>query len=900
MISGKRPVPRLLLPSPESDYILVEETQTGPSPEQLFPPDFEEIIGDAAIKYISDINAQSRFRGGQAVLPLTVDGRKRATGIIFDALRLNPETKGLTVIPSKPKELQRAIKTGLELRREEMATGQSLIAQLKQIGKTGGGKPVFFDLGLDKELIDAATEETFRYPIIPQPENARKLMAMVPARRQAVGQMAVTAATGYMAENQGALSEAIPVDEFIALNLGLVSDLLITADKQAPVDRGEFAAGAIGLIKKGEKLNPTFIEPPDLKLVIKAFSDPKIVSETPAIAAKTAAELLAHSPELIPTGMAALKAFGGQIYEAVNLAQKAAFSRKDDRITLLTINADIFKILPTTSMLDSGVLITKADLLSRANRDTHHLWENAIEIAAGPNRSVLIPSPEKLVAARAFLSSIKTPDGRLNDSQERLWRAINAWRKYTLEKSTLPGKIKKLDVRIKEMDKSSGGKYSSSVEIQDLHPIQLDKMILAKSGEISALTGKINRANTVLKNHRELSTVAGSTAPGQFGLRFLVYRQKQAARRQEAFEKEENTALSPEHPFLFTDFAASEETPAEELIRIRDYLDELEADKTKPLPQKFMADHLALYNYLRLGQKRLLPGKHGRNQFDKVNTGMSILLNAKGDDIGQNFWRSWFIGEAKKREHALVTRLERIEGYQADRAEMKVIREALASDSRIITDTAGRLTESKRSVPLDRWIKMQAVPPDFLKKLKGAGKNDQSPESKQLQQAQDLVTSYRDAKGRGVQMRIPQSNQIDKALNDKLRAAKNYKASKIATMAIINQLKLVRKDNNPLVPLDISERATLGELIEATSLRIAVARATRESDELVADRELAKQRIAELKEFRTLKEKAVSIDQLIFQRDARERELKMADSKLLTTMEALNLAAEPEMIPKSK
>ncbi len=67
---------------------------------------------------------------------------------------------------------------------------------------------------------------------------------------------------------------------------------------------------------------------------------------------------------------------------------------------------------------------------------------------------------------------------------------------------------------------------------------------------------------------------------------------------------------------------------------------------------------------------------------------------------------------------------------------------------------------------------------------------------------------------------------------------------------------------------------------------------------MVTDRELARQRIAELKKLRTLKEKAVSVDQLKFQRDARMRELKTADYRLIETMEALHLAAEPEMIPK--
>ena len=240
-----------------------------------------------------------------------------------------------------------------------------------------------------------------------------------------------------------------------------------------------------------------------------------------------------------------------------------------------------------------------------------------------------------------------------------------------------------------------------------------------------------------------------------------------------------------------------------------------------------MTDRQALWHFLRLWQKRLPPGKHGKDRFDKVNTGISILLNAKGDAIDRDFWRLWFIDEAKKRENALVAQLEQTQRYHDDKVELDLIRDALSSkDPNLITKTAEQLSESQHSIPLDSWIKMQSVPLDFLKKLKGAGKNDQSPESIQLKQAQELVKWYRDAKGR-IQMRIPQPDQIDKALDDRLRAAENYKASKIATMAIINQLKLVWKDNNPLVPLNVSGGATLSELIEATSLRIAIARAAR-------------------------------------------------------------------------
>ena len=896
--------PQLLLPSPERDYTLVEETQTEPSPEQFI----EEVVVAAALNYTTRLNDKNRLRGGQAVLKLTTEDQKIAVGVILDAIRLaqTPKSpKAKPFFPAKPRDLRRTIKTGLELREKERLTAKQLVDGLKQVATTGGKKSGFYDLGLNEGLVRAAGQELSNYSVTPQPVNARKLMAMVPARRQAVKQMSVTAAAAYMAENQGDLSEAMSVDEFIALNLGFVGELLDTEGKQAPVDRGAIVATASG--KKGKGVNPTFLEPSDLKPMTVAFSNPKIVREIPGLAAQVAGKLLAHSPELIPTGTAAMKTFGGQIRQAVILAEKAKFSRENDEIAYLTARAEIFGILPIRPMLGSEALILRVDYLSTAKPDTHHLWGDAIKMTAGPGKMVLIPTPEKLVAAKALLSSIQTSDDSLNGDRERLLQAIKAWRSHKTAKITLPGKIKKLEGRIKELGKLSKWKSPLPAEVQDLHPIQLETAILAQSGQISALTRRINSDNAILSTHRQLSIVSESTAPDQFAIRFLQFRQMQAGRRREAVERKKDPNFGPEPTYSLTDFPrhpfeiktdAAPETPAEELARIRGYLAELNADKAKPLPSEFLADRQALWHFLRLWQKRLPLDKHGKHRFDRVTTGINILSSAKDDDIGRTFWRPWFIDEVKKRENALVTQSEQAQRYHDDKAELDLIRDALSSkDPNLITKTAGQLAEGQHSVPFNHWIKMQSVPLDFLKKLKGAGKNDQSPESIQLKQAQELVKLFRSAQGR-VQMRIPHPDRVDKALDDKLRAAQNYKASKIATIATINQLMFARKNHNPLVPLDIAERATLGELITATNLRIEVARAAQELNGLLADRELAKQRIAELKEFRTLKERTVSIDQLKFQRDARMRELKTADSRLVETMEALHLAADPEMIPK--
>lgn len=912
MTSIVRPVskPPLLLPSPEGEPVSTQTPGAELQGPLFIPAQFEEIVATAVLDYAAGVNAKNRSRGGQAVLKLNPEGQKLAAGVIFDAIQLAKEKAGQSVLPTKPTELQRLIKTGLKLRETERLAAQQLINELKRVSATGAKKPIFYDLGLDKELVEAAKQDAFNYPIIPQPENARQLMAMVPARRLAVKQMAVIAAVTDMADRQEGLSDSMPAAQFITANLEIIDDLLDQPGKQAPVDRGALIAERVGQ-KKGKGLNPTYLEPKDLQLVIKTFDKPPDEAATEGLTTALASRLLTHSPELIPTGTAALQAFSGQISQAVILEEKAKLSRGEDEIAYLTARAEIFGILPIRPMLGSEALILRADYLTTAKPDTHHLWGDAIKMTAGPGRMTLIPTPEKLVAAKALLSSIQTSDDRFNDDRERLFQAVKAWRAYKNKKLTLPEKIKKLDKRIEGLGRLSRKKFSIPDEVKNLHPLQLDNKIFGISGAVSTLTRRINQANVTLATHKQLSTVAESAAPAQFASRYLAYRQKQAWLRTEAFEREagENPTFGQESPFLLTDFprrlstSAAEsvpETAAEELIRITGYLDELVADKTKPLPEIYLGDLTALYNYFRLCQKKLIPVKGSQSLFQKMSTGMSILINAKSDNIGTTFWRSWFIREANKRKGVLEARLKRAERYHADRAELKDIGDALAGkDFELMKETAQRLSGGQRSATLTNWIKMQAAPPDFLKRLKVSGQNNESPESKQLKDAEVLVKLYRDAKSR-VQMRIPGPNRINETIENKLRAAENYKSAKIATIETMGQLKLIWKRKNPLVPLDISQGATLAELVEATASRIAVARATMELDGLVADRETARQEIAELKKLRSLKQKAVSVDRLKFQREARMKELKMADTILVETMQALNWAADPEMIPKSK
>ncbi|GEM_PF-4948181 len=888
---------RLFLPSPEADSI--------PGEQLFIPADFAEIVAAAAFDYAAKLNAKNRSRGGQAVLQLNPTDQNIAVGVIIDAIKLAQTTEGQTVLPAKPKELRRTIKTGLELRETERLTAKQLVDELKQSASTGGEETGFYNLGLDEKLVWAAKQELSNYSVTPRPANARKLMAMVPARRQAVGQMAVTAATIYMAEHQEGLSDVMPTDEFIELNLGLVHDLLDTVGKQAPVDRGAIIAAAIPLTKKRVKLNPTFLEPDDIELMVKTFGDPKITRGLPALAAQTAEKLLSsNSPELIPTGTDALVTFSLQIIEAVRLSQKIGAIQSKDPIASLAARSKIFEILPTRPMLGSGTLITKAELLSTANPDTHHLWENAIKIPAGPNKSALIPTPEKLLAAKMFLGSGRTFDELLNFDRERLQRGIEAWRQYTLEKAALPEKIAVLNKRIKEIGKPAKTESPFPPDaIIKLFPQQLDTAILRQSGGVSVLTRRIRHDQAVLSHHRQLSLVAKNVdSPFKFAWQYLKYRQGKLIQKHGAIESEgeEDQIFGRGSFFILTDFPrrslegadSTAETPEEELMRIKGYIAELDADETKSLPEIFISDRLALWNYLRIWQKKLPLHEKGQHRFLQLSSAMNILNKPENDGSGRNFLRSWFISEAEKRKLSLTASLERIKDFRKNKAEMDVILDALTGkDPDLIIKTVRKLTAGQHAVSLDRWISMQVVPPDFLK----------SPSLQLLDQAQAVVESYRRTKGR-VRMTIPHPDLMAETLESKHRAAQNYKRiiSKTASSEAINQLLLAWKSRNPLVPLNISEGAKLDELIDATVSRIAVARATWELNESVAKREIARKNLDELKGLKTTGEKIISDKQLEARRNAMVRNLETADSRFVETMRALHLAAEPEMIPKSK
>ena len=563
---------RLLLPSPEAGSI---------PEEQLFiPAGFEEIVATAAFNYAAKLNAQNRSRGGRTILQLNPADQNIAVGIILDAIKLTQIAESQTVLPAKPRELRRTIKTGLELRETERLAAKQLIDELKQPASTGGGETGFYNLGLDENLVRTAKQELSNYPVTPRPANARKLMAMVPARRQAVGQMAIIAATAYMAKHQESLSGVMSTDEFFARNLRFVHDLLDTTGKQAPVDRGAIVAAAIPLTKKGLKLNPTFLEPDDLELTVKTFSNPKITNELPGLAAQTAAKLLIHSPELVPTGTDALETFSLQVLEAVRLSLKIRASQSKDPIASLAARNRILEILPTRPMLGSEALIIRAELLPTAKPNTHHLWENAISIPAGPDKPVLIPTPEKLLAAKTFLGSGRTFDELLNFDRERLQTAIKAWRQYTLEKATLPGKIAILNDRIKTIVKPAKTESLLPPDtIIKLFPQQLDTAIMRQSGGAAALTRRIRHYQTVLSHHRQLSLVAKNIdSPFKFAWQYLKYRQGELIQKHGEIESEgEESQIYGRGPFfILTDFphrslegaASTAETPEEELMRV--------------------------------------------------------------------------------------------------------------------------------------------------------------------------------------------------------------------------------------------------------------------------------------------------------------------------------------------
>jgi hypothetical protein len=884
---------RLLLPSPEAGSI---------SGEPLFiPANFEEIVATAAFDYAARLNAKNRSRGGRVVLELTPEDQNIAIGVVIDAIQLAQIAKGQTVLPAKPSELRRTIKTGLELRETERLAAKQLVDELKQVAAIGGGKTGFYNLGLDEKLVLTAKHEVSNYPVTPRPANARKLMSMVTPRRQAVGQMAVVAATSYMADHQEDLSSVMPTDEFIARNLQFVRDLLDTEVKQAPVDRGAIIAASIPLIKKGVQLNPAFFESSDLELTVKAFGDSKIINALPELAAQTAGKLLIHSPELLPAGTDALEIFSRQILEAVRLSQKIRASRSKDPIASLAARSEILGILPTRPMLSSEALIIRAELLSTAKPDTHHLWENARAIPAGPNKSVLIPTPERLLAAKTFLGLGKIYDDMITNDRERLFQAIKAWRQYTLEKATLPGKIAHLNLKLKEI--SSPAKTKSLLPpdvIIELFPQQLETAILKQSGGISALTRRIKHDQAVLSDHRQLSLVAKNVdSPLRFAWQYLKYKQKLLFQKHGAVESEEEDQISGRGSlFILTDFprrslegaASTAETPEEELTRIKGYLAELDADKSMTLPEIFLGDRQALWNYLRICQKKLPLHEKGQDRFLQLTSAMNILNKPENDGGGRNFLRNWFISEAEKRILSLTASLGRIKDFRANKAEMNVILDAMAEqDPDLIIKTAKKLIPGQHSVSLERWVIMQVVPPDFLK----------VPNLQLLDQAQAVVDLYRKAFGR-VRMTIPHPNQIAQALEMKLKTTQNYKRadSRTASSRVINQLLLAWKSRNLLVPLGISEGARIDELIEATASRIAVARATWELGEFVAKQEMARKSLDELKGLKATGEKIISGKQLLARRNTMVRALETADFRFVETMRALHLAADPEMIPK--
>lgn len=893
MTSIVRPAsrPPLLLSSPESDYITAEEIQIEPTPEQFMPAGFEKIVATAAFNYAAKINV----KGGQPILKLNPEDQKIAVGVIFDAIQLAQIAKGQTDLPAKPKELRGLIKTGLQLRETERLSAKRLVDELKSVS---------YDLGLDENLVTNAKLEAYNYQIVPRPTNARKLIDMVPARRQAVERMAVIAATSYMAEHQGDLSEAMPTDKFIALNLGFVSELLNTEGKQASVDRGAIVATVSG--KKGRGVNPTFLEPKDLKQMTAVFSNSKNVREIPELAAQTAGKLLAHSPELIPTGTAAMEAFGGQVRQAIVLAAKVDASHPNNPIAALTARSEIFSIFPTQPLNGSTALITRAELLATADKSTHHLWEDGLKVGAGPGELVLIPTPERLIAAKAYLGAVnRTGDERLDDDRLRLDKAIKEWQRHETVKTTLPDRIKKLKRQIRELSAISKGKLPSSEAGMDkLHPLQLDTMILVQSGRISAQSRRIHQHETALANQRQLYVMAEAD-PHHFAKRYLIYTQSKVANRRDAYERAAGEKdQSPS--FRLTNFPRRSmdknepEALNNELTRLRSYLAELDKDKSKPLPDEFITDRTALWNYLRLGKTKHDLGLITRKEFDRMSTGMQILAAPKDASMGTKFWREWFIDQAKRRVASLETQSHTADRYKQDKAILAQIQSAIeAKDPDKIQETARQVSEGPQRIPLKNWIQMQTVPPELLGKSRAMWKNWKEKEVTDLKQAKRLVRLAREAQAI-VKISIPAPDRIQQAIDEKRRAAQNYKSAKAATLSVLDELELAWKNRNSFVPLEVSQGATLTELINATDIRIDAAQAGPEIAELNQAKDKAKEELERLKKLRELGKRSESLGRLKDRLEEMKGDLAAADDRLVEAMQRLNLAANPQLIRQTK
>lgn len=391
----------------------------------------EDILAQATLDYIKQANK----RPGEEKIPLTPKGARIAAAVIADAIELSGGNVSIGLMA--PKDLRRAIKTGLKIRSEERQRGKSVLHQLMEPSGPQG-RQTGYDLAIPKELVVDGKLESYNYPTVPKPESLRRLIALTDERVRVVPETA-----------KESLVEALGLPHRRGDPYGIIRYLCLPyLENSAVVTRGEVAARMISSRSSDyDRRSPLGID--KLKLLAEILSSPEADKEISAVAAAAAAELMSHQPEWVKPAKDALRDFGGQMRKTARYWKGAAPEGTTAGVQEAVDLAQIFAGVPIVPLAAQITWITRPEEITAGEAELggkRHLWEKP-RVLNVEGREVFLPNETTLAEALIQLRSV----GADSNSLSRINAARRSWQKFERVVTRNPERIAEGKNRLGEL-----------------------------------------------------------------------------------------------------------------------------------------------------------------------------------------------------------------------------------------------------------------------------------------------------------------------------------------------------------------------------------------------------------------------------------------------------------------
>lgn len=884
----------------------------------------ESALLNAAVNYIATAN-----RRYQAGISLTREGIETALGVIRDGLGQIQSQTGLDEIPANPRKLGTLVKKGLELRADQLSRGQKLLSGLSDPSGPNSERTAGYDLAISPTLLREAKEETYKFWITPKPDAIRELTATVTGRQTVIPTMALA-----LVEH----SLGYPPDPGDTDQFGLRKQHFPHLSGQSVIGRGAITAAALKKVKPRLEFDPDplFINQSGLQALIEAVKTDGIDDDLLRSAAQALVdEALFLPPAAMETAAATLVDYGRQ-----TVTRTGGWLKRTPRETtsMLPIKmTEYFSDLPVIPLTTARLVMNPENLKAALAADREHIWKEASVFRRGREKFAL-PSPPAISSALLIIRRSDSPESR--PLRENLETALKAWQRFHRARERYPQELVALKERISQLDKPPA-------RVLVLQPELSATVFLTLKGRTTADRRKLNFYRTALETNQRLKHVGLQTGETGIGSGSAASAARRAAVKEYLLIQKGNldheissaqggldrirASVAQEGTWLdFAGFRPPAPSPLSEVFRPPAKF-ELEARlrlariikqqmATKPdqaLPPIFQsATKTELIEFLQWRLTHPLSGRLRTKSVKRTEVGLNILNS--NPDIGIKFWRDWVLADLGYEENRLTTALRYYETLDNLKSKAQGTEDclAVASDYRALMITYQQRFSGDLD-SLSNWIMATTLDETEIHR----------PDLEtHLNQARQLVKAFWNIE-RGVSFRVPGPAELSEVIGavragisaagrktkkaeadaelmklaDKMQPPSTPKSSRGTKTERANRVLQIFmdavKDKNPLVPVELTQGKTLGELMEATTRRADIAEAHLYRGELEGKIAQNEKLYRELRENVDWGNRALELQRLNAKRDTLTHEVRDAEDNLVNSMLRLGIAvADPETI----